>query len=77
MGEGGTCFGSMSRKFPFYIKEFAGDVLAQLWILLGNLHDGICLVGWVDIGTRTKVPLRFVTYLSKVTKIDEKSVLVH
>jgi hypothetical protein len=34
-------------------------------------------VGWVDIGTRTKVPLRFVTYLSKVTKIDEKSVLVH
>jgi hypothetical protein len=34
-------------------------------------------LGWVDIGTRTKVPLRFVTYLSKVTKIDEKSVLVH
>jgi hypothetical protein len=32
-------------------------------------------VGWIDIGTRTKVPLRFVTYLSKVTKINEKSVL--
>jgi hypothetical protein len=32
-------------------------------------------VGWVDIGIRTKVPLRFVTYLSKVTKINEKSVL--
>jgi hypothetical protein len=30
-----------------------------------------CTVGWVDIGTRTKVPLRFVTYLSKVTKINE------
>jgi hypothetical protein len=27
-----------------------------------------CTVGWVDIGTRTKVPLRFVTYLSKVKK---------
>jgi hypothetical protein len=26
-----------------------------------------CRVGWVDIGTRTKVPLWFVTYLSKVT----------
>jgi hypothetical protein len=32
-----------------------------------------CRVGWVDIGTGTKVPLRFVTYLSKVTKINEKS----
>jgi hypothetical protein len=29
-------------------------------------------VGWVDIGTRTKVSLRFVTYLSKVMKINEK-----
>jgi hypothetical protein len=27
---------------------------------------------WVDIGTGTKVPLRFVTYLLKVTKINEK-----
>jgi hypothetical protein len=33
-----------------------------------------CPVGWVDIGTGTNVPLRFVTYLSKVTKINEKSV---
>jgi hypothetical protein len=32
-------------------------------------------VGWVDIGTRTKVPLKFVTYFSKITKINEKSVL--
>jgi hypothetical protein len=28
-------------------------------------------IGWVDIGIGTKVPLRFVTYLSKVTKINE------
>jgi hypothetical protein len=34
-----------------------------------------CIIGWVDIGIRTKVPLRFVTYLSKVTKMNEKSVL--
>jgi hypothetical protein len=34
-----------------------------------------CTLGWVDIGTGTKVPLRFVTHLSKVTKINEKSVL--
>jgi hypothetical protein len=36
------------------------------------LDGGYCTVGWVDIGTRRKVPLRFVTYLSKVMKIDEK-----
>jgi hypothetical protein len=34
-----------------------------------------CTIGWVDIGTRTKVPLRFVTFLSKVMKINKKSVL--
>jgi hypothetical protein len=34
-----------------------------------------CALGWVDVGTRKKVPLRFVTYLSQVTKINEKSVL--
>jgi hypothetical protein len=32
-------------------------------------------IGWVDIGIGTKEPLRIVTYLSKVTKINEKSVL--
>jgi hypothetical protein len=35
-----------------------------------------CTVGWVDIGTRTGVPLRFVTYLSKIMKINEKGVLI-
>jgi hypothetical protein len=34
-----------------------------------------CRVGRVDIGIGTKVPLRFVTYLSKITKINEISVL--
>jgi hypothetical protein len=34
-----------------------------------------CTLGWVDIGIMTKYPLRLVTYLSKVTKINEKSVL--
>jgi hypothetical protein len=33
------------------------------------------IVGWVEIGTRTTVPLKFVTYLSKITKKNEKSVL--
>jgi hypothetical protein len=32
-------------------------------------------VGWVDIGIKTKVPLRFVKYLSKVSEIDEKNAL--
>jgi hypothetical protein len=32
-------------------------------------------VGWVDIGTSSKAPLRFVTCLSKVAKINEKRVL--
>jgi hypothetical protein len=31
-----------------------------------------CTLGWVDIGTRTTVPLRNVIYLSKVSEIDEK-----
>jgi hypothetical protein len=31
--------------------------------------------GWVDIETRKKVPMGFVTYLSKMMKINEKSVL--
>jgi hypothetical protein len=31
-----------------------------------------CTIGWVDIGTRTKVLLRFVTYLTKATKINKK-----
>jgi hypothetical protein len=40
-----------------------------------KLEPSYCTVGWVDIGTGTKVPPRFVTFLSKVTKINEKSVL--
>jgi hypothetical protein len=35
----------------------------------------VCALGWVDIGSGTKVPLRFVTHLSKVTKIKGKIVL--
>jgi hypothetical protein len=42
----------------------------------GGLEDGGWTLGWVDIGTRTKVPLRFVFYLSKVTKIVTASSLV-
>jgi hypothetical protein len=53
----------MLPELPFYFWE--GDV---------NIVRK-CGVGWVDIGTGTKVPLRFVTYLSNVTKINEKSVL--
>jgi hypothetical protein len=40
-----------------------------------NSYPTPCTVGWVDIGTGTKVPMRFVTYLSIVTKINEKSFL--
>jgi hypothetical protein len=46
-------------------ETFQNDVTQQI-----NLYT----VGWVDMGTGTKVPLRFVTYLSKVNKINEKSV---
>jgi hypothetical protein len=31
-------------------------------------------VWWADIGTRAKVSLRFVKYLSKLTKIEGKGV---
>jgi hypothetical protein len=37
----------------------------------GNLIIWICPVVWVDIGTKTKVPLEFVTHLSKITKIND------
>jgi hypothetical protein len=43
--------------------------------LTEDVHNPDYAVGWVDIGTSTKVPLKFVTYLSKITKINEKSVL--
>jgi hypothetical protein len=49
----------------------------QFWLQLIPQYFGLyilyCIVGWVDIGTGTKVPLRFVTYLSKVTKITKKT----
>jgi hypothetical protein len=48
------------------------DWVWAFYFLYPALH---CTVGWVDIGTRTKVSLKFVTYLSKITKINEKSVL--
>jgi hypothetical protein len=41
----------------------------------GLRHQDVRTLGWVDIGTRTKVPLGFVTYISKITKINKKSVL--
>jgi hypothetical protein len=33
-----------------------------------------CIVGWVDIGTRARVPLRFVVYLKKSWENDKKFV---
>jgi hypothetical protein len=30
---------------------------------------GLCIVGWVDIGTVAKVPLNVVVYLKKVGKM--------
>jgi hypothetical protein len=35
-------------------------------------HQIYCTVGWVDIGTGAKVPLKFVVYLKKVGKIKQK-----
>jgi hypothetical protein len=43
--------------------------------ILSSVDIEYCIIGWVDIGTRTNVPLKFVTYLSKITKINENSVL--
>jgi hypothetical protein len=38
-----------------------GDYLTKIWESKSHAY---CPLGWVDIGTGTKVPLRFVTYLS-------------
>jgi hypothetical protein len=50
-----------------------GGVLERFFVIEMILFT--CSAGtvlwWVDIGTRTTVPLRFVTYLSKATKIDK------
>jgi hypothetical protein len=35
-----------------------------------------CKLGWVDIRTRTKAPLKIVTNLSKVLKMFTKNVLI-
>jgi hypothetical protein len=64
------------EKFPFpWFILFIPLLIPVPSSLLYQIHP--CTVGWVDIGIGTKipVPLRFVTYLSKVTKINEKSVL--
>jgi hypothetical protein len=45
--------------------------ISPSFFIFKKFDGGYCTVGWADIGTRTKVPLRFVTYLSKVLKIDE------
>jgi hypothetical protein len=50
--------------------------LGLKWCGVKILSNTFCIIGWVDIGTRTKLPRRFVTYLSKVTKINNKSVLI-
>jgi hypothetical protein len=47
----------------------------NIYIVYNGEQAIYCALGWVDIGTRTKVPLKFVTYLSKITKINEKSAL--
>jgi hypothetical protein len=44
-------------------------------LLTNQRSEEHTVLGWVDIGTRTIVPLKFVAYLSKITKIKEKSVL--
>jgi hypothetical protein len=58
----------------FFVENLNSNIsyVYGMQLLIGR---AICTVGWVDIGTRTKVPLKFVTYLSKITKINEKSVL--
>jgi hypothetical protein len=53
-------------------NEQTPGVLSFKIKFFSKIDPPYCTVGWVDIGTRTKVPLRLVTYLSKVTKINEK-----
>jgi hypothetical protein len=50
------------------IKISRNEISTKFW----QKQHAPYTVGWVDIGTRTKVPLRFVPYLSKVSETDEK-----
>jgi hypothetical protein len=67
------------RMYVWLGPQYA--IINIFWVqfVIGRLSRESCVTkyteGWVDIGTRTKVPLKFVTYLSKITKINEKSVL--
>jgi hypothetical protein len=65
---------ALAQKVGRSSKALISDTysLHEIKICVENVY---CTLGWDDIGTRTKVPLRFVTYLSKLTKINEKSVL--
>jgi hypothetical protein len=44
-------------------------------VVFSSEHGKIyCTVGWVDIGTRARVPLRIVVYLQKSRENDKKLV---
>jgi hypothetical protein len=64
-------------SFPILGIDFLRKQQLVVDVVGSSLIPRACAVGWVDIGTRTKVPLKFITYLSKITKINEKSVLTH
>jgi hypothetical protein len=53
----------IATNFVEYLRKFEATLYPK------RLKKSVtCVVGWVDIGTMTKVPLKFVTYLSKITK---------
>jgi hypothetical protein len=60
------------------LKKIQSTVFYEYFSAPTDFGDNVRYVhilGWVDIGTRAEVPLKLVTYLSKITKINEKSVL--
>jgi hypothetical protein len=73
----GYVFRTKLKKITYlkYISYVSGSNILGNYFETDKFLESGCGVGWVDIGSRTKVPLKFVTYLSKITNINEKSVL--
>jgi hypothetical protein len=66
----------LAEVLGMYSTLFFPRILSSSNFLISKwLRYSACTVGRVDIGTRTKVPLEFLDTFSKITKINEKSVL--
>jgi hypothetical protein len=61
----------LRQKIHIMISNLRHDIDENIMRMLGQYVKLDCTVGWVDIGTRARVPLRLVVYLKKVGKMTK------